>query len=227
MKKDRTSSLLGAVRILKAAFDLQWLHFDYTEWITKRDRIIIEICYDNYVRILLPCLNDYQKGLLTSDEQRMIAKAIKIIAEDGDFFLKPWDRPEYTLNTPSKNILEHLNNCREAIRRFIKALKITDIASLAEVAGDFIKTLSPESQIFDNCILIKIQNPVSDSYKRVEVYEIEIIGKKDRIEVSPDVSGSFNYLFESKINIETGEVLKTRYDLVNYTIDISDIIDSC
>ena len=232
MSKDRTSTLLAALRTLKSAFDLQRLHYsiaidDSRKWISERDGIIIGICYDIYVRILSPCLKDYQKGLLSSDEQRMLAGAIKIIDEEGDFFISPWNREEDTLVTPSKTILEYLNKCREAIRGYINALKVTDIAHLAEIAGDFIKTLSPDSQILDNRIVLKIPDPEDRPYKKVLTFEMEIIEENYRIDVSPNVSGSFNHLFESKINIETGEILKTRYDLDNYTIDIADIINSC
>lgn len=107
-------------------------------------------------------------------------------------------------------------------------MKITDIAHFTEIAGDFIKTLSPDSQILDNRILLKIPNVERKPYEGVWVYEMEIIVENDRIDVSPNVFGQFNYWLDSKkVNIETGEILnKTRYDLYNYTIDIADIIDN-
>lgn len=233
MREDRTSTLLAALRTLRSTFFLDFIHFsnaidDCDRRQDKRGKIIIELCYDIYDRVLLPCLNDYEEGILSTDEQRMLAKAIKIIIEWGDFFTPPWCISDDTLTTPPKPILEYLNKCREAIRSFINTLKITDIAHFTEIAGDFIKTLSPDSQFLDNRILLKIADPEDRPYKKVCGYEMEIIIENDRIEVSPNVFGDFTYWLESKkVNIETGEILnKTRYDLYNYTIDIADLINS-
>lgn len=232
MKIDRTRKLLAALRILKAAFYLQFIHYQITidnfnEWVEKRDGVIKEICYDIYYRIILPCLKDYEQGILSREEQRMLASVIKIITEEADWFPKPWYWSGEILQIPPKTILECLNKCRDSIISLIKALNITDIARLKDIAGDFIKMLSPDSQFFDNRIVLKIRNPVVEPYKGVEVYEMEIIGENNRIEVSPIVFGSFGFLLESKkINIETGEILnKVKYDLYNYTIDIADIIN--
>ncbi|MDE7385841.1 MAG: hypothetical protein K2N28_01745 [Muribaculaceae bacterium] len=233
MTNDPTSTLLAALRILKAAFYLQFIHYhitidDFDEWMNKRDRIIIEICYDIYDKIIVPSLEDYKQGMLFREEQRMLAKAIKIIAENVDFCPRPWDWSVDTSQIPPKTVLEFLNKCRDSIRSYIEALKITDIAGFKDIAGDLIKMLSPDSQFLDNRILLKILHPIVDSYEGVEVYEMEIIGENDRIEVSPNVFGSFGFLLESKkVNIETGQILnKVKYDLYNYTIDIDDIIDN-
>ena len=232
MKRDRTSKLLAALRILKAALYLQFIHYqikigDIDEWVEKRDRVITEICYDIYYGILLPCLKDYEQGLLSLEEQRMLASVIKIISEEADWFPQPWYWSGDILQIPPKSILEYLNKCRDSIISLIKALNITDIAGFKDIAGDFIKMLSPDSQFPDNRIVLKIRNPVVEPYKGVEVYEMEIIGENNRIEISPTVFGSFGFLLESKkINIETGEILnKVKYDLYNYTIDIADIIN--
>lgn len=63
-------------------------------------------------------------------------------------------------------------------------MKITDIAHFTEIAGDFIKTLSPHSQFLDNRILLKIPNAERKPYEGVWVYEMEIIVENDRIDVS-------------------------------------------
>ena len=232
MKRDRTGKLLAALRILKAALYLQLIHYqipidNFNEWVEKRDRVIKEICYDIYYRIILPCLKDYEHGILSREEQRMLASVIKIITEEADWFPNPWYWSGDILQIPPKSILEYLNKCRDNITCLIKALNITDITSFKDIAGDFIKMLSPDSQFLDNCIVLKIRNPVVEPYKGVEVYEMEIIGENNWIEVSPIVFGSFGFLLESKkINIETGEILnKVKYDLYSYTIDIADIIN--
>ena len=65
MRRDRTGKLLAALRILKAALYLQFIHYQITidnfnEWAENRDIVIKEICYDIYYRIILPCLKDYE-----------------------------------------------------------------------------------------------------------------------------------------------------------------------
>ena len=164
MKRDRTGKLLAALRILKAALQLQLIHYqipidNFNEWVEKRDKVIKEICYDIYYRIILPCLKDYEHGILSREEQRMLASVIKIITEEADWFPNPWYWSGDILQIPPKSILEYLNKCRDNITCLIKALNITDIASFKDIAGDFIKMLSPDSQFLDNRIVLK--NPES------------------------------------------------------------------
>ena len=97
MKKDRTTTLVGAYRRLKTVFYLHFLPHelipieDEDEWISKRSNIMIEVCYDIYDKFLLPAIKDYKKGLLSLDEQRMLARIIELIADNLDYCPQPWE----------------------------------------------------------------------------------------------------------------------------------------
>ena len=173
----------------------------------------IEICYDIYDKILEPHLEDYKKGLLNIEEQRLLAKCIEIIAERADFFTRPWDKEFRRLNNQSlQRYLSYLNYCRTIIMEFLNNIHIDNFQQFEQLAAPFIKVIVPNTLISDKNILIPIKMPDESSHKE---FEMTILEEDGKLIVSPIVSGSFFYhLGPKKVNIETGEVLnKIKYDL--------------
>ena len=183
--------------------------------------VTIEICYDIYDKILEPHLEDYKKGLLTIEEQRMLAKCIEIIAERADFFTRPWDKEFRRLNNQSlKRYLSYLNYCRKTIMEFLNNIPIDNFQQFEQLAAPFIKVIVPNILISDKNILVPIKMPDESSHKE---FEMTILEEDGKLIVSPIVSGSFFFhLGPKKVNIETGEILdKVKYDLYNYTIELN------
>ena len=234
MMKDRPTTLLAAYRTLKATFYLCFLPDDlipiddWQSWVTMRDSAIKEICYDIYDKILNPCLEDYKRGSLSIAEQRMLAKSIMLIKEDGDFFMKPWDRKFKTINNENfQKYLECLNDYRKAIMVFLNDLHIRNIAQFRQLAGSFINIIAPENKFFRNKIELQVKVPSGKGCqtKTFKTFEMTILKEDGKITVSPVVSGSFFYhLGSKKVNIETGEIMnKVKYDLYSYSLDLTGV----
>ena len=144
----------------------------------------------------------------------MLARAIKLIDDNLDFCQSPW---ESDYRFAFKECLKELNNYRETVTNLIAKFHIPDIAQFKREMGIFLRGISPDTQLLDDRIVLKIKLP---NRKNVNEFDMTIIEEDGKVIVSPIVSGSFFYhLGPKKVNIETGEVLnKIKYDLYNYTI---------
>lgn len=223
--KDRGIILVAAYRTIKSVFSLYFLPHelipikDGDEWIRKRSGIMNEVCYDIYDKYLLPAIKDYRKGLLSLDEQRMLARIIELIDNDLDFYARPW---ESDYKSDFQRCLKELNIYRETITSFIANFHFSDITQFKKELGDFLRGISPDKQFLEDRIVLKVKLPDRNN---VNEFEMTILEGDGKLIVSPIVSGSFSYhLDPKKVNIETGEVLnKVKYDLYNYTIDLTGI----
>ena len=223
--KDRTTILVGAYRTLKTVFGLFFLPHDlipiddWDEWVRKRCEIMIEVCYDIYDKFLLPSIKDYKKGLLSIDEKRTLAQTIKLIEDNLDFYPKPWES-DYIFTF--QGCLNVLNNYRETLTNLIANFHISDIAHFKRELGDFLRGISPDTQFLIDHIVLKVKLP---NRKNVNEFDMTIFEEDGKLIVSPIVSGSFFYhLGPKKVNIVTGEIMnKIKYDLYNYTIDLTGI----
>ena len=219
--KERTTTLLAAYRTLKSVFSLYFLPHELIpketeeDWNRKRINIMIEVCYDIYDKFLLPSIKDYKKGILSIDEQRTLARAIKLIDDNLDFCPNPW---ESDYRFAFKECLKELNNYRETVTNLIANFHISDIAQFKREMGNFLRGISPDTQLLDDRIVLKVKLP---NRKNVNKFDMTIIEEDGKLNVSPIVSGSFFYhLGPKKVNIETGEIMnKVKYDLYNYTIE--------
>ena len=180
---------------------------------------MIEVCYDIYDKFLLPSIKDYKKGILSIDEQRMLARAIKLIDDNLDFYPSPWES-DYRLYF--QGCIKELNNYRETVTSLIANFHISDITHFKRELGDFLRGISPDTQLLDDRIVLKVKLP---NRKNVNEFEMTLLEEDGKLIVSPIVSGSFSYhLGPKKVNIETGEIMnKVKYDLYNYTIDLTGI----
>ena len=219
-----TSLLLAAYRTLKNILNPNSQPKDCVsvigmdKWMICSGSATIEICYDIYDKILEPHLDDYKKGLLTIEEQRMLAKCIEIIAERADFFTRPWDKEFSRLsNQRLQNYLSYLNYCRTIIMEFLNNIHTDNFQQFEQLVAPFIKIIVPNILISEKNISIPIKMPDEPSHKE---FEMTILEEDGKLIVSPIVSGSFFFhLGPKKVNIETGELLdKVKYDLYNYTI---------
>ena len=236
MIKDRTTTLLAAYRTLKATFYLCFLPDDlipiddWHSWVTIRDSAIKEICYDIYDKILAPCLEDYKRGVhFSMAEQRMLVKSIMLIKEEGDFFTRPWDEEFKTINDKRfQKYLQYLNDYRKTIMAFLNDLNIHNIAQFRQLVAPFLNIFAPKNKFLRNKIVfyVKVSDGSGHQNKALfRTFEMTLLEEDGKLIVSPIVSGSFFYhLGPKKVNIETGEVIdKVKYDLYNYTIDVSGI----
>lgn len=225
MKKERTTTLVAAYRTLKTVFGLFFLPHDLIpketeeDWNRKRINIMIEVCYDIYDKFLLQAIKDYKKGLLSLEEQRMLARTIKLIDDNLDFYPSPWES-DYRLYF--QGCLKELNNYRETVTSLIANFHISDIAKFKKEFGDFLKGISPDTQFLEDHIVLKVKLPKRNN---VNEFDMTILEENGQLIVSPIVPGPFFYhLDPKKVNIETGEVMnKIKYDLFNYTLDIAGI----
>ena len=218
--KDRSTTLVAAYRTLKSVFSLFFLPHelipieDKEDWNRKRSGIMIEVCYDIYDKFLLPAIKDYRKGLLSIDEKRMLARAIKLIDDNLDFYPSPWES-DYRLYF--QGCLKELIYYRETVTSLIANFHISDIAQFKREMGNFLRGISPDTQFLEDRIVLKVKLRDGNNVKE---FDMTIIEEDGELIVSPIVPGSFFYhLRPKKVNIETGEIMnKVRYDLYNYSI---------
>lgn len=226
MKDSTTKTLRAAYRMLRTTSQLWSARFipetNPEEWLDKRTSIIIELYYDIYDNILYPYIEKYKNNKLSKNESRMLASAIKYIAEQLDFCTTlPWEE-ECRLedDNRTKTIIEFLCNSRQIISSFIGKLHVSDIQELKDCAGQVIGIIAPDTKFLEDKILLKIHLPRERG--NYNYFEMTIIEEGGHLAVSPIVTGPFFYHFEpKKVNIETGEVLnKIKYDFYNYSIDL-------
>ena len=221
---DRTKTLLAAYRTLESTFTIYLLPDDlipikdYDEWISRRGEVIVEICYDIYDKILTPCIEDNKNGKLSRDEKRMLAKIIKMIADNLDYCPQPWDS-ERREDKDFDLILEQLNKFRQDLIKLIDTLDVKTIKQFVNKAGDFIKYIAPRTVFRKHKIIFHVYVPEDT------VYELTLADDNGQLKVSPIVLGRFfSCIGEKRVNIETGEIMnKVKYDLYNHTIDLTNI----
>ena len=221
---ERTKTLLAAYRTLKLTFTIYHLPVDlipikdYNKWISRRGEVIVEICYDIYDKILTTCIEDNKNGKLSRDEQRMLAKIIKMIAEELDYCPQPWDS-ERREDKDFDLTLKQLNKFRQDLIKLIDTLDVKTIKQFVNKAGDFIKYIAPRTVFRKHKIIFHVHVPEDT------VYELTLTNDTGQLKVSPIVYGRFfSFIGEKKVNIETGEILnKVKYDLYNHTIDLTSI----
>ena len=225
-----TSLLLAAYRTLKNILNPNSQPKDCVsvtgmdKWMICGGSAPIEICYDIYDKILEPHLEDYKKGLLTIEEERMLAKCIETIAERADFFTRPWDKEFKSINDKRfQKYLQYLNDYRKTIMAFLNDLHIHNIAQFRQLVAPFLNIFAPENKFLRNKIEFYVKVPDGSGHQNkalFRTFEMTLLEEDGKLIVSPIVSGSFFYhLGPKKVNIETGEIMnKVKYDLYNYTI---------